>query len=142
MSPQSSCTATHQTPFSFQAVNVDRPPHQPVTTSANLKSTRSITFANGTWLEFHSDDVKPPPVISFADDLQLLNAMWDDTPGHWGGHSVLNIKGVPIPIVYWREVYARSKLGGWKPKQWNQVKGHQENMKLLKSYLILLNPLN
>ena len=85
--------------------------------------TRSITFANGTWLEFRADDVRPPPAISFADDLRLLNAMWDDTPGHWGGHSVLNIKGVPIPIVYWKEVYARSKSGGWKPSQWKQVKG-------------------
>ena len=49
--------------------------------------------------------------------------MWDDTPGHWGGSSVLNIKGVPIPIVYWKEVYARSKSGGWKPNQWKQLKG-------------------
>lgn len=75
------------------------------------------------WLSFHADDVRPPPAISFADNLRLLNEMWDDTPGHWGGHSVLKIKGVPIPIVYWREVYARSKSGGLKPNQWKQLKG-------------------
>ena len=79
------------------------------------RRTRSITFANGTQLEFHANDVGPPPAISFADDLGLLNAMWDDTPGHWGGCSVLNIKGMPIPIVYWKDVYAWSKSGGWKP---------------------------
>ena len=85
--------------------------------------TWSITFANGTCLEFHAGDVKPPPAVSFADNLGLLNEMWDDMPGHWGGRFALNIKGVPIPIVYWKEVYARSKSGGWKPNQWEQVKG-------------------
>ena len=136
---RSSCTTTLQPPIPSQATN--RLPCQPVPTSANLNPapsstspssmsngtqttmTRTITFANGTWLKFHADDVKPPPAISFADNLRLLNEMWDDTPGHWGGHSVLNIKGVPIPIVYWKEVYARSKSGGWKPSQWKQVKG-------------------
>jgi len=122
------------TGISFQTIN--QPPHQPVPSSANLnppssssntgsmqKTTRSITFANGTWLEFDADDVRPPPAISFADDIRLLNEMWDDAPGHWGGRSVLHIKGVPIPIMYWKEVYARSKSGGWKPSQWKQVKG-------------------
>lgn len=127
-------TAQHQTPVPLQVQTFIRPPHQPVPTNLNSpdatssssskqRTTRSITFANGTWLEFHADDVRPPPAISFADNLRLLNEMWDDTPEHWGGHSVLNIKGVPIPIVYWKEVYARSKSGGWKPNQWKQVKG-------------------
>jgi hypothetical protein len=121
-----------QTPIPFRTIN--RPPHQPVlnsapsatnasSTSNSKMKTRSITFADGSWLEFHADDVRPPPAISFADDLRLLNAMWDDTPGQWGGHSALNIKGVPVPIVYWKDVYARSKSGGWKPSQWKQVKG-------------------
>jgi hypothetical protein len=140
-SPQTSCMTTHGTSVPLQPQTINQPRHQPVPTSASFTSTppssthapsgsnrkqtttRSITFANGTWLEFHADDVKPPPAISFANDLRLLNEMWDDTPGHWGGRSVLNIKGVPIPIVYWKEVYARSKAGGWKPSQWKQVKG-------------------
>jgi hypothetical protein len=132
LSDTSPCMTVRQAPIPLQTFN--RPPHRPVPTSADLsspsrssnskqKTTRSITFANGTWLEFHADDVRPPPAISFADNLRLLNEMWDDTPGHWGGRSVLNIKGVPIPIVYWKEVYARSKSGGWKPRQWKQVKG-------------------
>ncbi|KAF8815090.1 hypothetical protein BYT27DRAFT_7249457 [Phlegmacium glaucopus] len=120
-------------PLPLQAVD-SQPHHQLVATSANFDpaapgfnskpaTTRSITFGNGTRLEFCADDVRPPPAISFADDLWLLNEMWDDTPAYWGGHSVLNIKGVPIPIAYWKEVYARSKSGGWKPGQWKQVKG-------------------
>ena len=121
---------TDQTSIPQTSQTIIRPPHQPVldpspSSISNSKQamTRSITFANGKWLEFRADDVRPPPAITFADDLRLLNEMWDDTPGHWGGHSALNIKGVPIPIVYWKEVYARSKSGGWKPNQWKQVKG-------------------
>ncbi|KAF8814126.1 hypothetical protein BYT27DRAFT_7082881 [Phlegmacium glaucopus] len=50
--------------------------------------------------------------------------MWDDTSEYWDGHSVLVIKGVPIPIVYWKEVYARSKSGGsWKQGHWKRAKG-------------------
>jgi len=121
---------TNQTPIPQTSWTINWAPHQPVldpspsgVSDGKCTMTRSITFANGTWLEFHADDVRPPPAVSFADDLRLLNEMWDDTPGHWGGHSALNIKGVPIPIVYWKEVYARSKSGGWKPNQWKQVKG-------------------
>ena len=127
---QASWMTTDQTPIHQTSQTINRLPHQPVlepspssTSTSKRMTTRSITFANGTRLEFHADDVRPPPAITFADDLRRLNEMWDDTPGHWGGHSALYIKGVPIPIVYWKEVYARSKSGGWKPSQWKHVKG-------------------
>ena len=50
--------------------------------------------------------------ISFANDLPQLNRMWDDTSEFLDGHLVLVIKGVAIPIVYWKEVYAQLKTGG------------------------------
>jgi hypothetical protein len=87
--------------------------------------TRTILLGDGTRIEFTANDVGPPPAVSFANDLPQLNRMWDDTSAFWDGNSVLVIKGVPIPIVYWKEVYARSKLGGssWKPGHWKRVKG-------------------
>lgn len=86
--------------------------------------TRTIVLGNETCLEFTEQDVGPPPVISFANDLPRLNRMWDDTSANWDGHSVLVIKGIPIPIIYWKEVYARTKSGGsWKSGHWKRVKG-------------------
>ncbi|KAG2755632.1 hypothetical protein P692DRAFT_201701187 [Suillus brevipes Sb2] len=40
--------------------------------------------------------------------------MWDDTSPHWGGESVLTIKGHPIPIVYWPDIYCYGKFGQWQ----------------------------
>ncbi|KDR69546.1 hypothetical protein GALMADRAFT_271949 [Galerina marginata CBS 339.88] len=84
---------------------------------------RSITLSDGTSVEFTAADVRPPPAVSFANDLPRLNRMWDDTSKYWDGHSHLIIKGFPIPIVYWPEVYSRSKgSGSWKKGQWKRAK--------------------
>lgn len=90
----------------------------------NLK-TRTISLGDGTCVEFTANNVGPAPAVSFANDLPLLNRMWDDTSEFWDSYSVLIIKGIPIPVVYWKEVYARSKSGGssWKPGHWKRVKG-------------------
>ena len=59
------------------------------------------------------EDIPIPLAVSFAEDLPLLNQMWDDTPPHWQGNSALIIRGVPIPIVYWKRVYSRLH-GEWR----------------------------
>jgi hypothetical protein len=74
---------------------------------------RSLTLGNGVVLQFTEEDIPTPPAISFAENLTLLNQMWDDTPPHWQGHSALIIRGIPIPIVYWRKIYSRLH-GEWK----------------------------
>jgi len=75
---------------------------------------RVLTFGNGGGvLEFMEGDIPTPPVILFAENLALLNQMWDDAPSHWQGNSVLVICGVPIPIVYWKNIYSRLH-GEWK----------------------------
>ncbi len=88
---------------------------------------RSLVLANGTRVEFTAADVPPPPSMSFAHDIPLLNSMWDDASSHWGNYSVLNIRGVYIPIIYWKKVYSRCPNGGgaaWKPKQWQSIKNN------------------
>ena len=126
------------------------PPKSPPETKRNFEAptdvddgvvptTRSITLGNGTVVSFTADDVPPPPAISFAsrEDIFLLNRMWDDTSAFWGGSSVLEIKGVPIPIVYWKAVYSQRMKGRngkgdptWKPRQWKAVKGHYFNWRV------------
>ncbi|KJA18093.1 hypothetical protein HYPSUDRAFT_218463 [Hypholoma sublateritium FD-334 SS-4] len=66
---------------------------------------RSLVLANGTRVEFTAADVPPPPSMSFAHDIPLLNSMWDDASSHWGNYSVLNIRGVYIPITYWKKLF-------------------------------------
>lgn len=100
------------------------------TAPSDAKPTRTIVLGHGQCVEFTAHDVGPPPAVSFANDLPQLNRMWDDTSKHWDGHSVLTIKGTPIPIVYWKEVYARSKSGVWKPGHWKQVKGRWSEWKV------------
>ncbi|KJA28489.1 hypothetical protein HYPSUDRAFT_155771 [Hypholoma sublateritium FD-334 SS-4] len=127
------------------------PPKSPPETNRNSESTtdadddgvpttRSVTLGNGTIVSFTADDVPPPPAISFAsrEDISLLNRMWDDTSPFWGGLSVLEIKGVPIPIIYWKAVYSQRMKGRngrgdptWKPRQWKAVKGHYFNWRTI-----------
>ncbi|EDR14422.1 uncharacterized protein LACBIDRAFT_304954 [Laccaria bicolor S238N-H82] len=58
--------------------------------------------------------------------------MWDDTTPNWGGTSVLEIKGHPIPIVYWKDICMNSNCGSpWKPRQWHGMKSKWFNWKVV-----------
>jgi len=92
---------------------------------------RSVTLRNGRKVLFLERDIPAPPAVSFASDLALLNGMWDEKAPDWCGWSYLVIKGVPIPISYWREVYSRSTSGSsWKRGQWKGIKGNWSQWKV------------
>jgi len=97
------------------AINVTPapPPSLAPSPSTHPSPCRTLKFGNGVILEFMEEDIPIPPAISFAENLALLNQMWDDTPPHWQGNSVLTIRGIPIPIVYWKKIYSRLH-GEWK----------------------------
>jgi hypothetical protein len=109
-------------------------PVSQISTSAPTSSsapTRTIILGDGTELTFTEADVGSPPLTGFADDVAGLNRMWDDTTPNWGGTSVLEIKGHPIPIVYWKDVYINSNRGSpWKPRQWHGMKSKWFNWKV------------
>lgn len=106
------------------------------TVSTNLGTIRrSITLANGTAVEFTSDQVPPPPAVTFVrpSDILTLNGMWDDTTPHWSGESALTINGTPIPIIYWKQIYSSRARGAgpsWKPGQWKALKTHVFNWRV------------
>lgn len=105
----------------------------PARSSSAALPLRSLVLANGNRVEFTAADVPPPPSMSFAHDIPLINSMWDDTSLHWGNYSVLNICGVYIPIIYWKKVYSRCPNGGgsaWKPKQWQSIKNNYSKWKV------------
>ena len=68
-------------------------------------------------------DIPHAPSISFADDLDALNSMWDDTSSYWKGHSALVVNNFPIAITYWKQVYTSRNGKNWKPGQWKILKG-------------------
>lgn len=96
--------------------------------------TRSITLAGGVRLTFNENEVPTAPSIMFArhleKDLPLLNAMWDDHTEHWAGTSFLDIKGHPIPLVYWKEIYTAKQGNSWKLGQWKRIKGNYFDWKV------------
>lgn len=73
-----------------------------------------LKLGDGTEVSFSVSSVPDPVAVTFTQDIPRLNAMWDDTSPHWGGESVLTIKGHPIPIVYWPDVYRYGKFGQWQ----------------------------
>jgi hypothetical protein len=96
--------------------------------------TRSITLAGGICLTFNENEVPTAPSISFArhleKDLPLLNVMWDNHTEHWAGASFLEIKGHPIPLVYWKKIYTAKQGNGWKLGQWKRIKGNYFDWKV------------
>ena len=101
-------------------------PPPPFVSSPSLtehRPTRTITLAGQFKLSFMETDVPHAPSISFADDLDALNSMWDDTSSYWQGHSALVVNSFPIAITYWKQVYTSKNGKNWKPGQWKILKG-------------------
>ena len=85
--------------------------------------THTITLASRFKLSFMESNVPHAPSISFTDDFDALNSMWDDTSTYWKGHSALVVNNFPIAITYWKQVYTSKSGKNWKPGQWKILKG-------------------
>jgi hypothetical protein len=103
--------------------SVPPPPFVSPPSLAEHRPTRTITLAGQFKLSFMETDVPHAPSISFADDLDALNSMWDDTSSYWRGHSALVVNNFPIAITYWKAVYTSKNGKNWKPGQWKILKG-------------------
>lgn len=90
-------------------VNHAGPPAGEAHGAPPLQPDRTLALAHKV-ISFTANDVPPIPAVQFAADISVLGQMWDDHLPSWSGHSVLKIKGEPIPLVYWKDVYgARGK---------------------------------
>ncbi|KAF8171265.1 hypothetical protein BJ912DRAFT_911648 [Pholiota molesta] len=92
--------------------------------------TYSLNMANNFVLTFTEDDIPPSPASYFANNFELLNAMWDEDSRYWRNYSHLVIKGYHIPIVYWKKVYS-PRAGGVAKKQWERLKGKHFQCRIL-----------
>jgi len=108
---------------SFHSIPSPVPPPDLPQPSIRQHPTRMITLAGRFELAFAENDVPHVPSISFANDLEALNSMWDDTSAYWKGHSVLVVRNFPIAITYWKQLYTSKSGKNWKPGQWKILKG-------------------
>ncbi|KDR83110.1 hypothetical protein GALMADRAFT_276082 [Galerina marginata CBS 339.88] len=137
-----------QSPIVTTPIFNHQPPSQPASSFVTAATssygagvhvpTRTITLAKGQKVTFTQNDVRDPPALSFANlgaDLPVLNSMWDDVTEHWRGSSPLRIHGVPIPVVYWKDVYTSKGVPKgevpWMPKQWKGTKSKYFDWKVL-----------
>lgn len=76
-------------------------------------------------ITFTALDISDPPHLKYSDDL-------DNLPIDWEQSSYLKIKGVPIPLKYWAEVYRWAK-----PEQWSILKDTWTNWKVSASPILM-----
>ncbi|KAJ7129847.1 hypothetical protein C8R43DRAFT_1208619 [Mycena crocata] len=93
--------------------------------STRTSRSRSIRLANETILTITDDEIKQVsvPATSFAEDIQRLNQMWDDTSTYWKGDSVIVIGNRPIALVYWRDIFKKTGLWSAHKSNWTEWKG-------------------
>jgi hypothetical protein len=78
-------------------------------------------------LIFNTFDIPDPPYLKYSENLDELIEEWDNS-------SYLIIKGIPIPIKYWSQVFRWAK-----PEAWNLLKDNWTNWKVSTSLVLLRN---
>lgn len=72
-------------------------------------------------ITFTALDISDPPHLKYSDDLDAL-------PVEWEKSSHLRIKGVPIALKYWSEVFRWAR-----PEAWSVIKDSWSNWKVTSS---------
>ena len=81
----------------------------------NLPDHRRLVLADGSPLTFSADVIPEPPYLSFAKDINWLNAIWDDSSSFWDpSRAVLHMQRKPIALVYWPEIYRYQRNRFWE----------------------------
>lgn len=90
---------------------------------ANI-SPRSVKLGDGTLITIAVNQVKgiAVPATSFAEDINRLNQMWDDTSPHWRDDSVVKIDSRSIALIYWPEIFKKTGLWSAHKSNWTEWK--------------------
>ncbi|KAJ7228395.1 hypothetical protein GGX14DRAFT_413008 [Mycena pura] len=94
--------------------------------------TRSIKLGDDTTITITADEISrlSIPATSFAEDIERLNAMWDDTSPYWKNESVVKIHERSIALIYLPEIFKKS--GSWSAykSNWTEWKFLVERYRL------------
>jgi hypothetical protein len=62
------------------------------------------------------------PATSFAENIERLNQMWDDTSAYWKNDSVVTIGNHSIALIYWPEIFKKTGLWSAHKSNWTEWK--------------------
>ncbi|KAJ7691886.1 hypothetical protein B0H17DRAFT_1179431 [Mycena rosella] len=99
------------------------PPAAPIPPASN-SPTRSFTFGDHTTITITVDEVMKIAVsaTSFAEDIDRLNQMWDDTSPYWKNDSVVKIDTHSIALIYWPDLFKKTGLWSAHKSNWTEWK--------------------
>jgi hypothetical protein len=85
-------------------------------------ASRSVKLGDGTVVVV--DDVKQVavPATSFAENIERLNQMWDDTSAYWKNDSVVMIDNQSVALIYWPEIFKKTGLWSAHKSSWTEWK--------------------
>ncbi|KAJ6481384.1 hypothetical protein DFH09DRAFT_1213914 [Mycena vulgaris] len=85
---------------------------------------RSLTLGNHTVITITADEVMKiaVPATSFAENIERLNQMWDDTSPYWKNDSVVKINMCSIALIYWPEIFKKTGLWSAHKSNWTEWK--------------------
>ncbi|KAJ3834183.1 hypothetical protein F5878DRAFT_631192 [Lentinula raphanica] len=95
-----------------------------------------LRIAHGQTFSFKLSDVRVPDQLTFAPDIPRLDRVWDDEGPNWDpidcGTNILSIKGIPIALRYWPDVFSRKKDKRWQALKstWTEWKWVAERYRL------------
>lgn len=108
------------------------PPTHVTTHTANencIEDCRTVTLTDGTLVHFRPSDLRPPPTISFADDVPKLLREW-----YRSDYIVLDGHGVPISD--WDKLYKKRIAIQALVKAWDTFRSTWGNWKVRCSVFI------
>ena len=92
------------------------------------QDTRKIEI-NGIVIKFTNADVKwPTGIVNYSNRVSELFRDWEES-------AMIHLKGVPVPLKYWGQLFSRVKPSSWKTfrKDYSDFK-----VGLLKKYIFVL----
>jgi hypothetical protein len=81
--------------------------------------TRTLKMEHAT-ITFCSKDIPIPPAITFVDDIDRLDKVWDSVED-----AVVSVKGERVPLKYWNQLWA-----GLDPQAWTILKQDYSDWKV------------
>ena len=71
-----------------------------------------------------STDIPDPPPLHSHGNVESIKAIWDDNPTTWNHLSPLRIRGISIPLIYWRALYCYRRSRQWSglKQRWSEYK--------------------
>ncbi|KAF7341066.1 hypothetical protein MSAN_02092700 [Mycena sanguinolenta] len=86
------------------------------------KASRSIHLGDGTIVIINDVSRITVPAMSFAENIERLNQMWDDTSMYWKNNSVITIDNRAIALVYWPQIFKKTGLWSAHKSNWTEWK--------------------